>query len=85
MERYEQLRGQALSQGRLSGGCALGLFVHRGMVSWLKVWGGYALAGSNPSQDNPVQSRSSIPIQADFVMILAGMALSCKKGEEGDG
>ena len=82
-ERYEQLRSQALSQS--SGGCGLGLFVHRGMAAWIKAWGNYTPAGEKSTRDNPVCRRSSMEIQTDIVMIIAGMTFSCTKGGKDDG
>jgi hypothetical protein len=53
------------------------------MAAWIKAWGSYIPLGEKSARDNPVQSRSYM--KPDMVMILAGMALSCTKGEEDDG
>jgi len=77
-ERYEQLRSQALHQQATGSG--LGLFVQRGMAAWITVWGGCVPLKEMPAKDNTTQNRSSLV--PDAVIILAGMALSCVKGEE---
>jgi hypothetical protein len=78
---YEQLRDQALSQ--LSTKAGLGLFLHRGMAAWMKVWCNDAFAQEKSARDNPVQRRSFA--EPDIVMILAGMTLSCTKGGRDEG
>ncbi len=75
VERYEQLRSQALD--RLATGPGLGLFVQQGMSAWIRAWGGYEPAVEVPAGGNTRQYRSSLA--PDVVMILAGMALSCVK------
>lgn len=82
-ERYEQLRNQVLSQ--LSGGAATGLLVNRGMAVWMRVWGSGDPAPERSSANTPAPNRPCTGIQSDLVMIMAGMALSWKKGHEDDG
>jgi hypothetical protein len=83
VQRYEQLRDQALNQ--LSCGCAMALFIHQGMAAWMKAWISYVPEGQRPPrEDKLVQKNSSKKIQADIVMILVGMALSCTKGGKDD-
>lgn len=72
-ERYERLRDQSLRQ--LSIKSELGLFVSRGMAAWMKAWGSYVPAGKKLDKNNTARRQSSMKIQDDIVMILAGMAL----------
>jgi hypothetical protein len=50
------------------------------MAAWITVWGGCVPLKEMPAKDNTTQNRSSLV--PDAVIILAGMALSCVKGEE---
>ena len=74
--RYEQLRDQALRQ--LSTGLGLGVFVQRGMATWITAWGSYDSAKDNSVGGEPTQSQ--LYMDPEIVMILAGMAFSCTKG-----
>ena len=78
--RYESLRHQAV--GHLAPRAELGLFVQRGMAAWINTWGRYTPALLKPIAANPIQGGFSI--EADIVMIIAGMALSCITGVEDD-
>jgi hypothetical protein len=76
VERYEQLRAQAI--GDTVGGPRLGvgLLVGEGMVAWIKVAGACPAATSSPSP--PPASASSPPAgaaAAEVVRVLAAMVM----------
>jgi hypothetical protein len=55
------------------------------MAAWIKAWGNYTPAGEKSKRDNPARRRPSMEIQADIVMIIAGMTFFCTKGGKDDG
>jgi hypothetical protein len=76
-ERYEVLRSQSL--GYLPGRAERELFMNQGMATWIKAWRNYSPEGSKSTEQQPLAGQSSMPIQADVVMILASMLMSCGK------
>ena len=84
-KRYEQLRGQVLDGNQMPGSYGLGIFLHRGMASWIKAWGSIGPAAEKSTSGHLPQRQSCVAVRADIVMVLASMALSCAKEEGGYG
>ncbi len=75
VDRYEELRGQALGLGGLvAGGRGWALLVRRGMLAWIRAW---SSCGPSASESPAASSNPLTPDQSgDVVQILVSMALS---------
>jgi hypothetical protein len=79
VERYEQLRRQALSPaGGGMGGQGLMLFLRHGMKGWMNGWSRCCTVGpAKPSVDSgPVEAVVPWHLRREVVAILTGMALN---------
>jgi hypothetical protein len=78
-ERYEELREGAVNGGRNSDKWGLALFIHRGMMAWMKAWS--SCRPQNESLDRePSYNCGDIyqDIHGNIVLILANMVLSSR-------
>jgi hypothetical protein len=71
VDRYEQLRGQALAGGPGSSRLGLGLLQHRGVTAWTRAWQSTA---PRPPGPPPVATPVG---EHEIVSVLASMALAC--------
>ncbi len=79
INRYEELRLQALGQSGSSRGLGLALFLRQGMRSWIESWSMCA----PPRPMHEVSNGHSIPreLEGEITNILAGMVLSSRRWE----
>lgn len=81
--RYEELRCKAFGAVGGASAVGLGILVRKGMAAWLTAWSSSGL----PMTGAPPPNRPSSPeffqtLQAEIVMLLAGMVLSRRCGHE---
>jgi hypothetical protein len=74
VDRYEQLRGQALAGA--PGGARLGLALlqHRGVTAWTRVWQSTA---PGPPVSASLAAGGAPVADGEIVSVLASMALAC--------
>ncbi len=58
--------------------------MHRGMAAWIKAWRNYTPPEVGPTIDRSMAGQSLQRIQADIVMVLAGMLMACGKERDSD-
>jgi hypothetical protein len=75
VDRYEQLRGQALAGAPGGSRLGLALLQHRGVSAWTRVWQSTA---PTPSVTPPLAPDAAAPVaEGEIVSVLASMALAC--------
>jgi hypothetical protein len=75
LDRYEQLRGQALAGGPGCSRLGLALLQHRGVTAWTRAWQNTAPASSGPPT---LAARAGASVgDGEIVSVLASMALAC--------
>ena len=75
VDRYEQLRGQALAGGPGSARLGLALLQHRGVTAWTHAW---QSAAPGPPVSAPLVAPVGAPVvEHEIVSVLASMALAC--------
>lgn len=80
VERYEELRGLALSRQRSSWSLGLALFLRRGMVAWMNAWKDWA-PPEKTAHEKEIPTGINIPnrIQEHIVMELVTMAINSRR------
>ena len=71
VDRYEQLRGQALAGAPGSSRLGLALLQHRGVTAWSRAW---QSAAPGPAVSAPLAAPVG---EHEIVSVLASMALAC--------
>jgi hypothetical protein len=75
VDRYEQLRGQALAGAPGSSRLGLALLQHRGVSAWTRAW---HTAAPGPPVSAPLVAPVGAPVgEREIVSVLASMALAC--------
>jgi hypothetical protein len=75
VDRYEQLRGQALAGAPGCSRLGLALLQHRGVTAWTRAW--HSTAPRAPVSP-PVAASVGAPVgEREIVRVLASMALAC--------
>jgi hypothetical protein len=75
VDRYEQLRGQALTGAPGSSRLGLALLQHRGVTAWTRAW---QSTTPGPPAAMPLATRAGAPVtEGEIVSVLASMALAC--------
>jgi len=79
VERYEELRGLALSRQRSSWSLGLALFLRRGMVAWMNAWKNWT-PSEKTAPEKEIFTGIKIPngIQEHIVMELVTMAINSR-------
>jgi hypothetical protein len=73
VDRYEQLRGQALGGGPGGSRLGLALLQHRGVTAWTRAW-----QSTTPGPPAPTPRLVAAPVgEREIVSVLASMALAC--------
>ena len=75
VDRYEQLRCEALGKPDASRGHGLVLFMARGMVAWMQAWSCCIAQPRTPENTDAVRASSS-GLNAEMTRLLASMALA---------
>jgi hypothetical protein len=75
VDRYEQLRSQALVGGPGGSRLGLALLQHRGVTAWTRAWQS-TTPGPVMSTPSPVPVGASVA-EREIVSVLASMALAC--------
>jgi hypothetical protein len=75
VERYEQLRSDALEGGASGFKLGLVLLERRGVAAWTQAWSTTAAANTAAAVPAPT-TRASVPANAELVDALASMALA---------
>ena len=75
VDRYEQLRGQALAGAPGCSRLGLALLQHRGVTAWTRAWHSTA---PEPAVSPPAAASVGGPVgEREIVRVLASMALAC--------
>lgn len=78
VDRYEELRLEAIGRGSFSGsGQGLALVVRKGLTAWMEAWS-HCVSPSNivsHRQDSAANVKPVMGIQTELVQLLATMAL----------
>jgi hypothetical protein len=69
------LRARALAGDPAGWQCGLGVLQHRGVVAWLRAWGGIPAAAQAPARE-PAAALPSCGVADRLVDALAAMALA---------
>jgi hypothetical protein len=80
INRYEELRLQALGLSGSSQGLGLGLFLRQGMRSWMESWSKCA-PPARPTQEVSICHSFPCELQGEVTNILAGLVLSSRRWE----
>jgi len=77
LERYEELRREALGSSGGRRGHGLALFLGCGMAAWMEAWSSCALEGSSALAPSGAATNGAVPParRDEVVLVLAGMAL----------
>ncbi|MHB8660182.1 MAG: hypothetical protein ACYC91_20045 [Solirubrobacteraceae bacterium] len=76
VDRYEQLRGQALVGGPGSSRLGLALLQHRGVTAWTRAWHSTA-PGPRAAISPAVPATGATVGEREIVSVLASMAMAC--------
>jgi hypothetical protein len=80
-ERYEALREDVINRRKSSHKWGLALFIHRGMMGWMKAWLIYTpQAKCLDSEPSYKEENVSQDIRGSIVIALANMILSGRMG-----
>ena len=74
VERYEQLRAQALGGDPSGLRLGLALLERRGVVAWTRAWRAITVPAARPATATPAADNDQL------VGVLASMALACVSG-----
>ena len=75
VDRYEQLRGQALAGAPGCSRLGLALLQHRGVTAWTRAW--QSTAPEAPSHRRSQRPSARRSVEREIVRVLASMALAC--------
>ncbi|MDQ6776357.1 MAG: hypothetical protein M3071_09110 [Actinomycetota bacterium] len=75
VDRYEQLRGQALAGAPGVSRLGLALLQHRGVTAWTRAW--HSTTPGPPVSVSPSAPSGAPVVEREIVSVLASMALAC--------
>lgn len=77
VERYEQLRLEAIGCGSFSTGQGLALVVRKGLTTWMEAWSRCASPTNTFAhrQNSAVDVKPALGVQTELIQLLATMAL----------